>query len=354
MSHFEQAADMFDCCYRGLKGKESSDDVVPKRTFLMKSTGTKPSIGPLSVATVDHPTHEDTEEKSQRNFVIRAMRPEELEAAYNIRLQTNYVFSKNTIQTSWKLQPDSFLVAVSDEGEVFGTISMVKYSEDVMFLGLLVVREDLRNRRIGTELLKAAFEKAGNKNKFMRCILPLEPLFNRMNLFMMRSPVLLGRNEPAKVDEAKVLVVDTRGVTVKPYDPVIWDRLRKYDEVLMTVDRSKLLQAFIDEEGTTTDVAVREDGSVAGYSVVQLMTDGSWYFYMLAADTHDVARMLIGNFVHGCPTAKEKGVVLVSPLWPTEEESFIVRALGWSVTKHSVCRFTDHELKFDYSRIFSM
>lgn len=345
---------MFDCCYRGLKAKESSDNVVPKRTFLMKNTGTKPSIGQLSAATVEHSTQEDSEEKHPRNFVIRAMRPEELEAAYKIRLQTDYVFSKNTIQTSWKLQPDSFLVAVSDDGEVYGTISMVKYSEDVMFLGLLVVREDVRHRHIGTELLKAGFEKAGNKNKFMRCILPLEPLFNRMNLFMMRSPVLLGRNEPVKVDEAKVMVMDTRGVTVKPFDNAIWDRLRKYDEVLMTVDRSKMLQAFIEEEGSTTEVAVREDGSVAGYSIVQYMTDDSWYFYMLAADTQDVARMLIGSFVHGCPTAKDKGVVLVSPLWPTEEESFIVRSLGWSVGKRSVCRFTDHELKFDYSRIFSM
>lgn len=344
---------MFDCCYRGLRAKESSDNLAPKRTFLMSDTGSKPSIGQLSAATVEQPTHEESEEK-HRNFVIRAMRPEELEAAYKIRLQTDYVFSKNTLETSWKMQPDSFLVAVSDDGEVFGTISMVKYSEDVVFLGLLVVREDVRHRRIGTELLKAGLAKAGTKNKFMRCVLPLEPLFNRMNLFMVRSTVLLGRNEPVKVDEAKLIVEDTRGVCVKPFEKAFWDRLRKYDEVLMTVDRSQILQSFIEEEGTITDVAVREDGSVAGYSVVQLMSDSSWYFYMLAADTQDLARMIMGSFLHRCPKAKEKGVVLVSPLWPTEEESFLVRTLGWNVAKRSVCRFSDHELKFDYSRIFSM
>uniref|UniRef100_A0A131Z1M9 Acetyltransferase, GNAT family protein n=1 Tax=Rhipicephalus appendiculatus TaxID=34631 RepID=A0A131Z1M9_RHIAP len=354
MNRVEEAADMFDCCYRGLKAKESSDNVVSKRTFLMKGTGSKPSIGQLSAATVEHPTTEESEEKHQRNFVIRAMRPEELEAAYKIRLQTNYVFSKNTLETSWKMQPDSFLVAVSDDGEVFGTISMVKYSEDVVFLGLLVVREDMRHRRIGTELLKAGLEKAGTKNKFMRCILPLEPLFNRMNLFMVRSTVLLGRNEPVKVDASKMMVADTRGVSIKPFEKAFWDRLRKYDEVLMTVDRSQLLQAFMEEEGTLTDVALREDGSVAGYSVVQLMSDGSWYFYMLAADTQDLARMLIGSFLHRCPTANDKGLVLVSPLWPSDEESFLVRTLGWSVSKRSVCRFSDNELKFDYSRIFSM
>ncbi|XP_077512274.1 uncharacterized protein LOC144123294 isoform X2 [Amblyomma americanum] len=355
MSQFQEPVDMFDCCYRGVKDKESSDNVTARRTFLMRGTGSQPSIGQLTAARVEQAAaQEESEEKFQRPYVIRAMRPEELEEAYKIRLQTNYVFSKNTIHTSWKMQPDSFLVAVSDDGQVYGTISMVTYSTDVVFLGLLVVREELRNRHIGTELLRAGLEKAGKKNKFMRCILSLEPLFNRMNLFMSRSPVLLGRNEPVKVDALKLLVGDVSGMVVKPFEEAVWDRLRKYDADIMTVDRSQLLRAFINEEGTTTEVAVREDGSVAGYSVVQLMTDGSWYFYVLAADTPDVARLLISNFVRGCPTANDVGVVLVSPLWPSEEESFVVRSLGWNIIKRSVCRFSDYELKFDYSKIYSM
>lgn len=347
---------MFDCCYRVVKDKESSENVSARRTFLMRGTGCKPSIGQLTAARVEHPAgqEESEESKFQRPYVIRAMRPEELEEAYQIRLQTNYVFSKNTIHTSWKLQPDSFLVAVSDDGQVYGTISMVTYSQDVVFLGLLVVKEELRNRHIGTELLMAGLEKAGKKNKFMRCILSLEPLFNRMNLFMARAPVVLGRNEPVKVDEAALVVREKHGVTVKPFEEAVWDKLRKYDTEVMTVDRSHMLQAFINEEGTTTEVALRDDGSVAGYSIVQLMTDGSWYFYALSADSQDVARLLIRSFVRGCPTANDVGVVLVSPMWPTEEESFTVRSLGWNIVKRSVCRFSDYELKFDYSRIYSM
>ncbi|KAH9370968.1 hypothetical protein HPB48_019105 [Haemaphysalis longicornis] len=134
----------------------------------------------------------------ERPYTIRAIRKEELDEAFEIRRQTNYVFSKSNIETSWKLQPESFLVAVSDTGELYGTVSMVDYCEGVAYLSLLAVKEELRAKKIGNDLLLAVLEKCGKKNKFMRCIFPLESVFNRLDLFMVRSKVALGRTEPVK------------------------------------------------------------------------------------------------------------------------------------------------------------
>lgn len=49
--------------------------------------------------------------------MIRAIRAEELEQAFKIRLQTNYVFSKSSVQSAWTTDPENFLVAVNDNGE---------------------------------------------------------------------------------------------------------------------------------------------------------------------------------------------------------------------------------------------
>lgn len=295
-----------------------------------------------------------TEEREARPYTIRAIRKEELDDAFEIRRQTNGVFSRAAIEISWKLQPESFLVAVNDAGEVYGAVSMVDYCEGVAYLSLLAVKEELRSRKIGNDLLMAALEKFGKKNKFMRCIFSLEFVFNRLDLFMVRSKVALGRTEPVKVDVEKLAVPDMPDVIIKPSDETLLDKLCKYDMELSGVDRSRVIKAYIDEEHSMTQVVLKEDGSVAGYSVAQTLTDGSWYFYQLAADSPDFARLLIRNLVLCCPSASKVGVVLVSPLWPNEEESFVVRSLGWKIVEKSVCRFTEHEIKFDYSRIFSM
>lgn len=324
----------------------------------MSGTGRQPSLGHLSAARAEYASDELEQMSfggtSPRPYVIRAMRPEELEQAYKIRLQTNYVFSKSTIETSWKTQPDSFLVAVSEDGEVYGTVSMVRYSEGVAYLSLLVVKKGFRSRRIGTELLLAAIDKCGDTNKYMRCLTSLEHMFNRVNLFMIRSDILLGRTRATRLDPKRLEMEHTGGVTITRFGEHLWDKLRGYDMGLASVDRSRILKSYVDEEGSVTEVALRPDGSVAGYSVVHAMTDKSWYFYMLAADSRDIACMLIHSFVTSCPKANDLGVVFVSPLYPTEQESFVVNFLGLKVSVYSVSRFSDYELNFDYARIFSM
>lgn len=343
---------MLDDSSREPRAKESMEKVATGQPVLSRSKGSKSSLTKISKAEVPHKPPAATEE--ERPYTIRAIRKEELDEAFEIRRQTNYVFSKSNIETSWKLQPESFLVAVSDTGELYGTVSMVDYCEGVAYLSLLAVKEELRAKKIGNDLLLAVLEKCGKKNKFMRCIFPLESVFNRLDLFMVRSKVALGRTEPVKVNVEKLAVPEMPGVTIKPFDETLLDKLCKYDQGLSGVDRSRVMKAHIDEEGSMTQVALKEDGSVAGYSVVHAMTDGSWYFYLLAAESQDLALMLIRNVALCCPSTRKVGVVLVSPLWPNEEESFVVRSLGWKIAQKSVCRFTEHEIKFDYSRIFSM
>lgn len=345
---------MLDDCVRETQNKESMEKVATGQTVLPGNKGSKSSLNKTSKAEAEYKTTGATEESQERPYTIRAIRKDELQEAFEIRRQTNYVFSKSTIETSWKLQPESFLVAVSDTGELYGTVSMLDYCEGTAYLSLLAVKEELRSKKVGNELLMAVLQKCGKKNKFMRCIFPLEYVFNRLDLFMVRSKVPLGRTEPVKVDLDKLAVPDMPGVTIKPFDETLWDKLRGYDKALVGADRSRVMRAYIDEEGSMTEVALNEDGSVAGYSVAHAMTDESWYFHMLTAESQDLARMLIRSLVLCCPSASQVGVILVSPLWPNEEESFVVRSLGWKIVQKSVCRFTDHELKFDYSRIFSM
>ncbi|CAN7977560.1 unnamed protein product, partial [Ixodes persulcatus] len=288
----------------------------------------------------------------ERPYIIRAIRPEELEQAFKIRQQTNYVFSRASMETAWRVTPDYFLVAVNADGELFGTVSMVHYADGVVYMGLLAVKPELRGQRIAAELLAAAFEKAEEYNMYMRCALTLEPLFNKMEKFMIRAKVLLGRSAPVILTKDDLRVRKSH-VTVNNFKETFLGVLCRYDIGVVKVDRSILLQATIDEEGALTKVAFGEDGQVVGYCVVQEMSDGSWCFYQLSADDRDIATMLIRSFVDSCPMASNVGVVLICPLWPDEEHNFL-HYLGWKVKSRSVCRFSSYEIDFDYSRIYSM
>ncbi|CAN7997279.1 unnamed protein product [Ixodes pacificus] len=343
---------MFDCCLKSARGRQ-----LPKRKdskmFRMARTGRPPSMLEFSAAKVLERYNEQQEKIApERPYFIRAIRPEELEQAFKIRQQTNYVFSKASMETAWRVTPDYFLAAVNAEGELFGTVSMVHYADGVVYMGLLAVKPELRGQRIAAELLAAAFEKAEEYNMYMRCALTLEPLFNKMEKFMIRAKVLLGRNAPVILTKEDLRVRNSH-VTVNNFKETLLGVLCRYDIGVVKVDRSILLQATIDEEGALTKVAFGEDGKVVGYCVVQEMSDGSWCFYQLSADDRDIARMLIRSFVDSCPMASNVGVVLICPLWPDEEHNFL-HDLGWKVKSRSVCRFSSYEIDFDYSRIYSM
>ncbi|CAN7984230.1 unnamed protein product [Ixodes hexagonus] len=343
---------MFDCCMKGGRGRDDPKKIDSK-AFRMAHTGKPPSLLEFSAAKViERYNEQQVKAAAERPYIIRAIRAEELDQAYQIRQQTNYVVSKYGMETAWRVTPDYFLVAVSPEGELYGTVSMVNYSDGVVYMGLLAVKPEQRGQHIAVELLAAAFEKAEEYNMYMRCALTLEPYFNKMEKFMVRSNVLMGRNAPVVLAEDDLRVIKT-GVTIVNFKDTLLGVLCRYDISIGKVDRSILLQATIEEEGAHTKVAFGEDGKVVGFCVVQEINDGSWCFYHLSADDRDVAKMLIRSFVDGCPQALKGGVVLICPLWPDDEHS-LLHDMGWKVKSRSVCRFSLYEIEFDYSKIYSM
>ncbi|XP_065285949.1 uncharacterized protein [Dermacentor albipictus] len=343
---------MFDCCYRGLKGRESSDNVVQKRTFLMKNTGTKPSIGPLSVATVDHPTHEDSEEKRQRNFVIRAMRPEELEAAYNIRLQTNYVFSKNTIQTSWKLQPDSFLVAVSDDDSVLGSVSWCQFADELVILDQVTVERDHHGMGIGPELMAALVDLLASKNLMVRIAENVEEAFVlEMPLFPYRHSTLLLSTWPAPL-QLQRLQADVAGVTVAPFESQYMDKLLRYDLDVFHCHRAPLVKRLVEGEYSVCILAFNEDVELLGYGVVQEMSNDTGDVSVLLADDDAIAATLLRALAQNPATPRL--LTLASPAPSDRRSDCFATRIGFSVRQAHVCRFTRRKQVIDFSRVFSL
>lgn len=231
---------------------------------------------------------------------------------------------------------------------------MVHFAEGLVYLTGLAVKPEHRGQSVASELLGAIMEKAGQYNMYMRCPLPFELYFDKMGTFPARSQIVLGRHDPVVLSPEDLAVGTARGVTVVNFNTESFlGDLVQYDMDVMTLDRSTQLEDKTSDPNTVTKIALGREGNVVGFCTVQEATDGSWCFEQFSAESRHIAKMLIRGFVDDCPRALEVGVVLDSPLWPDEERSFL-KSLGWKVKTRAVCRFSIYEVKFDYSRIFSL
>lgn len=96
------------------------------------------------------------------NLIIRAMRPNEIRLAIDWAAAEGWNPGASDAACFATVDSDGFLIAELD-GAPAATISCVNYGENFSFLGLYIVRKDLRGRGYGLRLWNAAIAHAGQR-----------------------------------------------------------------------------------------------------------------------------------------------------------------------------------------------
>ncbi|XP_064454831.1 uncharacterized protein LOC135366109 isoform X2 [Ornithodoros turicata] len=281
---------------------------------------------------------------------------EEVHQAYEIRLRTNYIFSKSSIETAWKLSPEHFLVAVTENDVVIGSASWCKFGQGLFLLDQLTVRHEHRGLGVGKEILSAVLEVV-KENFLLRLPVRLEEQFvKEMPLFPYRCPVPFVGTWPTILTEASFVDVNLINVRlIDLYDEII-NEVIKYDEDVLRCNRDALVQHLLHLPGGQCKIAVRERKgveSVIGYGVIQEMSNGSGDVSVLLANGRNVAAILLRALVAKFPLAVTAGVMVTSPALPDANRSF-AQQMGFKMRQSYVCRFSKREHPFDLVRIYSL
>jgi GNAT superfamily N-acetyltransferase len=177
--------------------------------------------------------------------------------------------------------PDAF-IAVEDAGGIAGTVSCALYGDHYGFIGLYIVRPDLRGRGIGNALLERALARAGARVIGLDAVIAQQPSYERRGFVLAHQNVRWrmagGGFRPAGVVELSSV----------PLDDVL-----AFDEAVFGTERERFVRAWIDRPPGHA-LACVEGGVPAGYGVLRRCRAGAKVGPLFAEDAEVADRLLAG------------------------------------------------------------
>lgn len=187
-----------------------------------------------------------------------------------------------------KIDPDAF-VALRHGGELAGGGSVFSYDGKFGFMGLFIMRADLRNQGLGTDLwhwrrdhLLGRLEAGAGIG--MDGVYEMVPFYER------------GGFKPAYRDvRYQGTAAGQAHPEVQDLGPDDFDDIDRYDSACFPAPRAAFLRAWVSAPGVHL-VGCREGSALTGYGVARPCRDG-FKIGPLFADTTDAADRLLGTLM---------------------------------------------------------
>ncbi|KAF8794611.1 hypothetical protein HNY73_002579 [Argiope bruennichi] len=88
------------------------------------------------------------------HYTIRPFRPEDIPGILKVALPSTYQYSKESLESWIKHDPEGILVAELDSGKIIGLCAAVIINEEIAFAGAFCVLEDYRHLDVGNKGLE--------------------------------------------------------------------------------------------------------------------------------------------------------------------------------------------------------
>ncbi|PWC37751.1 GCN5 family acetyltransferase [Azospirillum sp. TSO35-2] len=178
------------------------------------------------------------------------------------------------------VDPQGFLVGVLDDRPV-ASLSVVRYPGNFGFLGLYIVRPEMRGRGFGWRLWQAGLRHLAGCTVGLDGVVAQQENYRKSGFVLAHRNIRFGGPAPAGVVESAL--VDARNVP--------FDRLMALDAALFPAPRPGFLANWLALPGTTALAAVG-DGAVRGFGVIRPSQSGFKIGPLYAPD-RAVARDLV-------------------------------------------------------------
>lgn len=223
---------------------------------------------------------------------IRPLRPAEFHDVVSLCEAEGWDPGEKEVACYHHTDPDGLLLAEL-RGEPAGCVSAVRYGDDFGFLGLFIVRQDLRGRGYGSRLWSAALDHLDGLCVGLDAVQEEVERYERSGFRAAYETVRfswMAGGPRAERDE---------GLEIHAAASVSAAELLAYDRGCFPAERSRFLQCWTGMPGAVT-LAACSNGHLRGYGTIRPTRDG-YKIAPLFADDAGIAGRLLRALVAAVP-----------------------------------------------------
>lgn len=240
-------------------------------------------------------------------FAVRPMRPGELDLALEWARQEGWNPGLDDAPAFYAADPTGFFVGVVGEVPV-GCLSVVKYGEDLAFVGLYMVHPDYRGRGFGKKLWDVGMASAEGRTIGLDGVVAQQENYRKSGFEIAYRTMRYGGAVVIPATEAVRDAVAGRAVTAFSRDRL--EQVSRYDAVIFAAPRAPFLAAWCTGAKTRHTVLLRSSGRMRGYGTIRRCFDGH-KIGPLFANTAETAGAVLAALIS---SAKAASVTLDVPL----------------------------------------
>lgn len=216
-------------------------------------------------------------------LVIRAMREDDIPGAMRLKTAENWNQTEDDWRTLLNLDPTLCLVATSDD-KVLGTVTAANYTNELAWIGMMLVDKEFRGRGLGKRLLTTLIEKPGACQSIKLDATPAGlPLYKSLGF---REELCIDR---MAITQFETVPPNEIHPSVIPLSVTNWQNVIDLDHAFFGADRSRLIaEILLRNKGWYLE----REGRIMGYLLTR---SGSNYTQLgpLSAETTEDARILL-------------------------------------------------------------
>src|SRR4051812_6910196 len=202
-------------------------------------------------------------EGGSSDAVIRPASRRELDLALEWAAQEGWNPGLSDSECFYAADPDGFLLALRD-GEPVASIAVVRYGGDFGFLGLYIVRPDLRGRGYGYRLWQAGMTRLEGRTVGLDGLVAQQDNYRRSGFSLAHWNIRY---------EGQPGVGASQDARIKAVAGEILEAVLAYDRVFFPAPRERFLRCWLEPNRHTARAFV-EDGAVRGYGVLRRCRTG--------------------------------------------------------------------------------
>ncbi|HLK61495.1 MAG TPA: GNAT family N-acetyltransferase [Chthonomonadaceae bacterium] len=199
--------------------------------------------------------------QTSRDFRVRRMVRHDLNHSFTWSVQEGWNIGLHDHAVFFATDPQGFFLGERD-GEPVGSISGVAYGDTFGFIGIYIVKPELRGHGYGIQLFRAAMDYLGARNVGLDGVIAQQENYKRSGFRLAYRNIRFGVAGGGEMPS---------GLT--PLSAVPFEKLEAYDRRHFFAPRPTFLQGWIRQRGATA-LGVIQDGNLVGYGLVRPAVHG--------------------------------------------------------------------------------
>jgi GNAT superfamily N-acetyltransferase len=221
----------------------------------------------------------------KQKITITQMTPQEVNTAVDWARQEGWNPGIHDAECFYNADPKGFFAAKIDN-EIVGTVSIVKYAGNFVFVGFLIVRPDMRKKGVGTMLFSFLEESCKGFNAGLDGVLEMQTKYERLGFRLSHKNYRYSGVANGKLSKLCV-----------PIRKKDLNKIAAYDAKCFSTSRPEFLSCWLFQKDSHSFMVQNVDtNQICGYGVIRKCFQGH-KIGPLFADTPETASEILESLM---------------------------------------------------------